>query len=338
MFFLLKWRNLSGKLTVLLSGILTVIFLSGWVHVDDGQLKDFDETQNTYSTATVSESILVPALPPAAPPTGEGDEGEEVQPDMVDVISNGDFEKLWQPLNGVAPDWEPYSNGQAHFGWYDESWVEAVRKGQGHAQLMEIFQVEGDILDRVIAIYQTVEVAPNSDYELTIYAIMRTDAAAVFRNQSEFEMHWGIDPYGEGNYNNVEEWVLMPLTEQNRTGSTPPEEVPLVYEQVTGTVSTGDTNRVTLFIRGLKKFPNNTEVNFDVDDVSLVGPPPGAVPPTEPDGPIVVVTPTTGEDLPQTGAVLSQSASIGVIAFGGLVLVIIGAFATASLLDDRKKV
>lgn len=334
MSFLFKCKILLAKIALLLSGIFMILFLSGWVNFDGSLLKDSNETQNTYSTVTVVEKISSPSMPPAAPPTGEGDNGEGPQPEMEDVINNGDFEKRWQPLNGVAPDWKPFSNGQADFGWYEEAWAEAVRKGQGHAQLMEIFRVEANILDRVIAIYQTVDVVPDSEYELTIHAIMRSDAAAVFRNQNEFEMHWGIDPYGEENYDNVEEWVLMPLTEQNRTGSTPPEEVPLVYERITGTVSTTGTNRITLFIRGLKKFPTGTEVNFDVDDVSLVGPRPG--------GPVVVIEPDVPPvaeppEVPQTGAVLSQSASVGVIAFGGLVLVLIGAFATFSLLYDRKK-
>jgi len=336
MSFLLQWNNLSGKLAFVIGGILTVLFLSGWVNFDGGLLEDSTATHSRYATTIVGETISNPSLPPAAPPTGAGDGEEGAQPAMEDVISNGNFEKQWQPLNGVAPDWQPYSNGQADFGWYDDSWVEAVRKGQGHAQLMEIFRVEANILDRVIAIYQTVDVVPNSDYELTIHAIMRSDAAAQFRNQNEFEMHWGIDPWGEGNYDNVEKWNLMPLTEQNRTGSTPPEEVPLFYERITDTVRTGNSNRITLFIRGLKKFPTGTEVNFNVDDVSLVGPLAGSAPEPVP-APTVIIVPGEGDDLPTTGAVLSQDASIGVIAFGGLVLVLLGAFATFSLLDNQKK-
>ena len=149
---------------------------------------------------------------------------------------------------------------------------------------MEIFQVEPNVLDRVIAIHQTVNVVPNVAYSLTINAILRSQTQAADRNKNEFEMHWGVDYAGEGNYENVEVWNRMLLTEQFRLGSTGeyPEDIPLFYETITGTIRTTNTNQITLFIRGLKKFPTGTEVNFDVDDVSLVvrlGPSP-LVPPT----------------------------------------------------------
>lgn len=278
----------------------------------------------------------------------------QAEPEAVDVIKNGDFEKPWEFMNGVAPDWNGYHNGQAHFGWYEETWAEAVRKGQGHAQLMEIFQVEANVLDRVIAVYQTVDVAPNAEYDLTIYAIMRTDAPEPLRNKSEYEMHWGIDPWGEGNYDNVEQWNLMPLNEQNRIGSTAPypEDIPLVYERITSTIRTGpNTNSLTLFIRGLKKFPNGTEVNFDVDDVSLIGPAPNAVIPAAQGSqnqdasaefaPDETTSPESApaEDvsaMPATGATLTLGASVGTFVLGGLVLVIITTAAAAHLLEKRK--
>ena len=259
-------------------------------------------------------------------------------PDDVDVIRNGDFELPWEQEDGLAPEWEGYDNGQAHFGWYEELWAEAVYDGL-RAQLMEIFETEANIYDRVMAIHQTVEVVPDSEYELTLYAIMRSDADPEFRNNHEFEMHWGIDPWGEGNYDNVEEWVLMPLTEQNRLGSTAeyPEDIRLQYEMITGTVKTNaHSDQITLFIRGLKKFSNNVEVNFDVDNVSLVGPPPGvevvAVEIVEP----TQTTPTEDDTgLPTSGAVLSTGASTGMFVFGGLVLLLVGVGATASLLGIK---
>jgi hypothetical protein len=298
------------------------------------------------------------AIPQADGPSPGAENGPEVQPAEVveqNLIKNGDFEKPWEPLNGVAPDWVPYHNGQAFFGWYDEQWLEAVHKGE-HAQLMEIDETEADILDRVIAIHQTVDVVPNSEYQLTIYAIMRTDAPAELRNKSEYEMHWGIDKLGEGNYDNVEEWVHMPLTEQLRIGSngTFPEDIPLFYERISDTVRTGpDTNRITLFIRGLKKFPTGTEVNFDVDDVSLVGPAPGTtviiVPAQSDQSEPAPTTPDTAEtsdaaapaeessSLPQSGATLTVPPSLGTFLIGGLILIVLGATATASLLLKNRK-
>jgi hypothetical protein len=311
-----KNRSLLGKVLIWMVSIFAVVVLSGWVNMTAG---------------TLNTNLPVP---PLAPPSGEGDAPAE----PIDVIKNGDFEKPWQQLNGVAPDWSPYTNAEAVIGWYDEQWPEAVRGGE-HAQLMEIFQVSGDILDRVIAIYQTVDVAPNSDYELTIHAILRTDAPEPLRNKFEYEMNWGVDPFGEGNYNNVEQWVYMDLTEQLRIGSNGefPDDKPLFYERITNTIRTGDTNKITLFIRGLKKFPTGTEVNFDIDDVSLIGPDPNAQPAPEPAPTDETPAPAPADSIPQTGAALSLNGSImGKFALGAMVLVILGIAATVGVLFQQK--
>ncbi len=252
------------------------------------------------------------------------------------VIINCSFEERNPADPSIALNWERYSNGQAWSQWYDETWDEAVRTGE-HAQLMEIFQVEANVLDRVIAIYQTVNVAPNTSYTLTINAIMRSQVQPADRNRNEFEMHWGIDFSGQGNYDNVETWNLMPLEEQFRLGSTGeyPDDRPLFYQTITGTVQAGSSNRITLFIRGLKKFPTGAEVNFDVDDVSLVG--------AAPTGTAQQLAPTTGQvtnpavanpqnsNLPTSGAILPKNVSGGALAVSGLVLIALGVGAVMGL-------
>jgi len=254
--------------------------------------------------------------------------GEE-SPDAVNVIQNGSFEEWDEDSDppGVARHWGGYTNGRAVFGFYDELWQEAVGNGE-HAQLMEINGVEPNILDRVIAVYQTVDVNPGSQYDLTLWAIMRTQAPKIDRNKNEVEMHWGVDYTGEGKYDNVTEWNIMPLTEQYRLGSSGvyPEDVPLFYEMVTGTIQTGDSDQITLFIRGLKKFPTGTEVNFDIDDVTLMGaagaPAPTATPTLEPGA-----TP----DMPTSGAITPGNTSVGTVLLGGLVLIVLGSTAAFSL-------
>lgn len=256
--------------------------------------------------------------------------------ERVNVITNGGFELPWEDREGVAPLWEGYSNGQAQFGWYEETWPEAVYEGK-QAQLMEIFLVEPNVQSRVMAIYQTVNVRPNSVYDLEFFALMRSQVQPGDRNKGEFEMHWGIDYSGEGNYDNVEEWVFIPLEEQFRLGSTGeyPDDVPLFYQAVTGTVETEDSSHITLFIRGLKKFSTGAEVNFDVDEVSLVGPPPGPVVIITPETP---VEPTPQPAIPATGAIVPQNFSRGALVFGGLVLVVLGAGAVAGLLLNRRQI
>lgn len=222
----------------------------------------------------------------------------------VDVIRNGGFEDRGvNPDDGIAADWQRYSNGFAEIGWYDERWPEAVRSGD-HAQLMEIDYVTGGNFDRTIAIFQTVEVVPNSQYDLMLYAIMRSDAQQDDRNKGDYAMQWGVDPFGQGIIDNVEQWVDMPLTEQLRIGSNgqSPDNKPLVYEEVGGIILTGpENNRITLFIRGVKKFPTGTEINFDVDDVSLVGPIP----------PLVAAPATEVRPLPVTGSPYPGNSPVG---------------------------
>lgn len=258
----------------------------------------------------------------------------------TNLIRNGGFEERNPTDAGIALHWERFSNGQAWAGWYDETWDEAVRTGE-HAQLMEIFQVEPNILDRVIAIYQTVNVTPNATYSLTLYAIMRSQAPAIDRNKNEFEMHWGVDFSGQGDYNNVRTWNLMPLTEQFRLGSTGefPEDIPLFYETITGTIHATNTNRITLFIRGLKKFPTGTEVNFDVDDVSLVGLA-GAAQPLVPTTGEVTTPPVSNEqsnNLPASGAILPKNISGGALVIAGLVLIALGASAAAGVFNRKER-
>ncbi|MCB0194040.1 MAG: hypothetical protein KDJ65_18965 [Anaerolineae bacterium] len=253
------------------------------------------------------------------------------QDGLVDVITNGSFEERRDPSNGVAEGWESYSNGEAEFGWYDEQWPEAVRMGE-YSQLMEIDDVYTDATDRVIAIYQTVDVATNADYELTLYAIMRTDARMEDRNNFEYEMHWGVDPFGEENIDNVEQWVVMPLTEQLRIGSNGefPDNEPLMYEVVTGTIRTGaDNSRITLFIRGLKKFATDAEVDFNVDDVSLVGPAPGSTISNIPEA----ASPSEDTPLPVTGLTTEAETSIPTLLFGGMVLLMLGGISTIKMLN-----
>jgi len=188
------------------------------------------------------------------------------------------------------------------------------------------------VRDRVIAIYQTVDVARNGEYNLTLQALMRSDAPQDLRNKDEYEMSWGVDFSGSGNYDNVDKWVQMPLTEQLRIGSNGdfPDDRSLFYETVTGTVRTGESNRISLFIRGVKKFPTGTEVNFDVDDVSLVGPSQTTV--------IIKPSDDTRQDsnLPVSGTTLPKNVSVGALFLGALVLIVLGAGATANLLRKQE--
>jgi hypothetical protein len=290
----------------------------------------------TNSLAGGVTAVVVPAPGGEPPPIRPGQPTAVAQQAGVNVIRNGDFEQLPWPEDGIAPEWEGYNNGQAHFGWYEELWPEAVFEGF-RAQLMEIFEHDDTVQNRVIAVYQTVDVAQDSEYHLSMQTILRSSAPPEARNSYEAEMHWGIDPSGTGDYENVETWIPMELTEQYRLGSNGefPDDVPLFYELITGTVQTGDSSQITLFIRGLKKFPTNVEVNMDIDNVELIGPDPGTaqvVSVPEADQP----TAEEDKDLPTTGAILSRPGSVGILVFGSLVVIIAGTAAVLGLLGHRR--
>jgi hypothetical protein len=94
---------------------------------------------------------------------------------------------------------------------------------------------------------------------------------------------------------------------------------------ITGKVETKSSSRITLFIRGVKKFTNDTEFLFDVDDVSLVGSTSTATTPTSQPS-------TSSSNLPNSGGILAQNISLGTLVLGGLVLVLLGVGATAGIL------
>jgi hypothetical protein len=294
-----------------------------------------------FTVVRFSDAANQPNLPQTEPPAAG----------LTNVIKNGDFED--NPRSGIATHWEPYDNGGAHFGWYMEEWWQAVHSGE-RSQLMEIFRVESFKPNRVMAIYQTVEVSPNANYNLTIHALMRSDAPQEDRNQGEYAMDWGIDYSGEGKYYKVTQWVNMPVVEQLRLGGFGPQNdaLPLFFERFTSTVHTGSSNKITLFIRAVKLQPTGTEVNYNVDDVSLIGPYPVA-PPPQPEivnGPPEVIpaaaseetatedstSPASDNNLPNAGAILPRNISGGALALGGLVLIVLGATAASSLLYSRK--
>jgi hypothetical protein len=214
-------------------------------------------------------------------------------------------------------------------------------------------------------------------YSLTMFAMMRTDAPIELRNKGQYSMDWGIDYSGQGKYHLVQQWTPMSLTEQLRIGSNTvsvDEPGRLFFELITGTVHTAASSKITLFIRGVKHEPTGTEVNFNIDDVSLLGPyPPPPTPtatptasPTFPPTPTLTPTPTptptltatpvavatppaepplpiTGDsavpasqqhNLPAAGAVLPQNVPHSALAFGGVVLIVL---VGAGLMRHRKR-
>lgn len=183
------------------------------------------------------------------------------------VIVNGSFDDPnWPPESGLAPGWSPFDNGSAHFGWYRDTWFKVVYDGE-NAQLIEIKTDSGQG-DRYAGIFQTVSVVPGAEYELTIHGLVRSDPGSGKASDYGYVMQYGLDYNGGQEWTAVQNWVDLPFPEHPREdpdGSN-------VYNYGTYTtriIPTG--SRLTLYIRGWKKWISPDEGNFDVDAISLRG-------------------------------------------------------------------
>lgn len=203
-----------------------------------------------------------------------------------DVIVNGSFEDPeWLEWIGIAPNWNTFDNGNAHYGWYDDTWFKVVYDGE-HAQLIEIIADSGQG-DRYAGIYQTVKVVPGAEYELTLHGLVRSDEGSGEASGHGYVLQYGIDFAGGEDWNAVLEWIDLPFPEHPREDPNASN----VYNYGTFTtklVPTGNT--LTLYIRAWKKWADFNEGNWDIDAVSLRGT--GMKPAATPTPPPAVQDPT----------------------------------------------
>lgn len=184
----------------------------------------------------------------------------------VNVLVNSDFEAEWDAWHGVAPGWTPFDNGTAHFGWYNDTWFKVVYNGE-QAQLIEIINSEGQG-DRYAGIYQTVSVVPGAEYEFTINGLVRSDEGSQEASGGGYVLQYGFDLQGGNDWTLVTEWVSLPFPEYPREDPTSNNE----YNYGTHTAKViPTTNKLTVYIRGWKKWADFNEGNFDIDTLVLKG-------------------------------------------------------------------
>jgi hypothetical protein len=207
-------------------------------------------------------------------------------------LANANFEEGFGP-DGVATGWKSFDNGgRASYGRYDETWGKVIYEGK-HAQLIEInstswFPTDPD---RYSGIYQTVSVVPGQPYQLTINALMRSTEGDMIASGYGYRVQYGIDLSGGQNWTTVPTWVDIGLNNEY------PRTNPGPYFTYVATV-TPTSNRLTLFIRGWKKWAQpNREFDLDLDAVSLKG-----TTPVDMELPLVSITvppfPMTGIAMP----------------------------------------
>jgi hypothetical protein len=214
------------------------------------------EATPTATPTNAPTPIATLGLPSAAAPAVS----------RAEVLANGSFENGFE--NGIGERWHAFNNGDAEFGWADETWSALVWDGN-HAQHMEIW--DAGVPDRYVGIYQTVSTAPGANYELTMHGVLRSNEGSAQASSYGYRLQWGVDHNGGSDWQAVEEWTDLGWDEQ------PLEAESLTLGSYTTTLKATSAS-ATLFIRGWKKWPTRgSHVKFTVDDISLVGASTGAV-------------------------------------------------------------
>lgn len=234
----------------------------------------------------------------------------------VNLIVNGGFEDGF--FEGIGVGWERFATGNVQAGWQDDTWDEVVYEGE-HAQLLSL--KDAWETDRYVGILQVIRVVPHTEYLLTLHGLVRSDEGSVAESDYGYRLQYGLDFAGGTDWQSLEvAWVELPWDDQPRTA--PPTEG---YRRETYTATiTAQTTKVTLFIRGWKKWPGALEGNYNVDGLSLVESRLVGVPqPTDTLAAVMTSTPPPG--MPQTGSsVLSISDNLLVMTSVLFLAVLIG--------------
>lgn len=193
----------------------------------------------------------------------EAPTAEAEGPQIANVLRNGSFEFGFEE-DGVALNWNSFTNGGAVFLFGDEQWPLAILDG-AHAQRITV--VEAHQPSRHAGIFQTVAVVPGRTYQLTLNGQIRIREGSDQAGKFSYRMELGIDYSGGDDWEFLPEeaWLELPWDEQFIDSSNVK-----FLEYKTKVVPT--TERLTIFIRTLNKWPDPGEVQYSLDKLSLVGP------------------------------------------------------------------
>ena len=216
----------------------------------------------------------------------------------TDALVNGDFEGAF--VDGVAEGWTAFNNlGSAVYSYAATEDPASVFAG-ARAQALDIHtrSVGGSQPDRWTGIYQTVDVVPGTEYLLNIYGALRTTEGSAEHSHWNYTVQVGFDPNGGTAAGKVRDWIDLPWEPT-------PLDGPAAFAAYSQPVVPA-TERLTIFVRLLKKFPTiGQEAALTLDAASLLGP--------SSDDPLAGVT-----MLPQTG--FGDAAALAGLAAGLLAL------------------
>ncbi|MGE5265703.1 MAG: hypothetical protein ACM3S0_20180 [Acidobacteriota bacterium] len=185
-------------------------------------------------------------------------------------LVNGSFEEGFDN-NGVAVGWSGFNNGgSADYICRDDTGPRFAVDGK-HSQFLRISTMPYFVTepDRYSGIYQTVNVAAGSQYTLTMYGMLRVLPDDPDKNNYSYVVQVGVDPNGGTDWGKVA-YTDVPW------GTTFNEDDTGVMSKFT-TTFTAPTNKITLFVRALKKWPTRYRTLFvNLDAISLTGAAPTA--------------------------------------------------------------
>lgn len=210
------------------------------------------------------------------------------QQNIQDMIVNGSFEGGFQEEFGVGYGWGGFSNGNAVVSWSFDDWDAVVSDGQ-YSQRLEIKDALDQ--DRIIGLYQTVSVIPGEQYKLVLQGLIRSQEGNVNQSNYGYRLQYAIDYEGKTAWEllDTDAWQELPWDEQPLATA---EETQLRMD-VFDTTVTAKTDRLTLFVRGWKKWLDNGTGVFNLDAISLIGPAPEGF-----QAPVAQVAVTVNEEAP----------------------------------------
>jgi len=284
------------------------------------------EGRDVVEPAIVDDTLVQPTAPSPTAPESQPTVAppiatQEIAPSAANLIVNGGFED--GSVEGIAVGWERFATGSVQAGWQDDTWDKILYEG-AHAQLLALKDARQT--DRYVGIFQVVTVAPDTEYLLALHGLVRSDEGSVTASNYGHRLQYGIDLAGGKNWQSSGiQWVELPWDEQPRL--TPPLEGYRI-ETYTATIRSQGP-KLTLLIRGWKKWIGPTEGNYDIDTVSLVLAravqpsiaTPSSLPAETPASTVVGVELTPAPKMPQTGAGV-QPANNRSLALASILLVV----------------
>ncbi len=198
----------------------------------------------------------------------------------VNLIVNGGFEAGFVRQAGcgdVGLGWQCFTNGgRATYGFYDEQWPPVVAEG-AHGQLIEVNNkniIPADN-DRYAGLQQTVRVAKNANYTLSLQGMIRSNRPGPGDEPGRYRVQVGwtygmtntweaVNNWLDVGWNNYYDRLAPGKISRFRTTFAAPDE------------------QITIFVRVWKKWGvAGEELDVNLDNISLVGapaPPPTPVP------------------------------------------------------------